>query len=295
MDYDMYVQFMESADPYAPDYAAPVPVNSLVSDSSPVPDGLANYSEEVQARFGFYPIEVLKGNQRVPSAVYYLTKAADNWWATVGPDLRQDPGFSWEEFKVELRGQFYTERIKGIKCEEFLRLKQKGATVQDYHDKYVELMRFAQEIVPDEASKAWRFVRGLDWEVRRAIAPFLCSTLKEAYDRASDHYQVYLDQQEVYGRNKRKANDNQRKFRLENKKSNQGESNPKQGEKRGGTNQGKHSICWKCGKDHPGVNCQGMKIKCYKCGLTGHKYYECRTKVKKFPEPLTKYKSKRRI
>ncbi|XP_031119052.1 uncharacterized protein LOC116022468 [Ipomoea triloba] len=221
-------------------------------------------------------------DQRVPSAVYYLTKAADNWWATVRPDLLQDPGFGWEEFKVELRGQFYTERIKGIKCKEFLRLKQKGATVQDYHDKYVELMMFAQEIVPDEASKARRFVRGLDWEVRGAIAPFLCSILKEAYDRASDHYQVYLDQQEVYGRNKRKAYDNQRKFRLENKKSNQGESNPKQGEKRGGTNQGKHSVCWKCGKDHPGVNCQGMKIKCYKCGLTGHKYYECRTKVENF-------------
>ncbi|XP_031118969.1 uncharacterized protein LOC116022396 [Ipomoea triloba] len=96
-------------------------------------------------------------DQRVPSAVYYLTKAADNWWAT-----------------------------------------QKGATIQEYHDKYVELMRFAQEIVPDEASKARRFIRGLDWDVRSVIAPFMCSTLKEAYDRASDHYQVYLDQQEVY-------------------------------------------------------------------------------------------------
>ncbi|XP_031120622.1 uncharacterized protein LOC116023754 [Ipomoea triloba] len=128
-------------------------------------------------------------NQRVPSAVYYLTKAADNWWTSEGPDLLQDPEFGWEEFKEELRGQFYTERIRGIKCEEFLRLKQKGATIEEYHDQYVELMRFAQEIVPNEASKARRFVRGLDWDVRRAIAPFMCSTLKEAYDRASDHYQ----------------------------------------------------------------------------------------------------------
>ncbi|XP_031097046.1 uncharacterized protein LOC116001301 [Ipomoea triloba] len=203
-------------------------------------------------------------------------------WATVGPDLLQDPDISWEEFKEELRGQFYTERIKGIKCKEFLRLKQKGATVQDYYDQYVELMRFAQDIVPDEASKARRFVRGLGWDVRRAIAPFMCSTLKEAYDRASDHYQVYLDQQEVYSRNKRKADDKQGKFRSENKKSNQGESNPKQGEKRGGTNQEKRSVCRRCGRDHPGENCQGIKIKCFKCGLTGHKYYECRTRVENF-------------
>ncbi|XP_031095163.1 uncharacterized protein LOC115999455 [Ipomoea triloba] len=221
-------------------------------------------------------------NQRVSSIVYYLTKAADNWWATVGPDLLQDPDFGWEEFKEELRGQFYKERIKGIKCEEFLRLKQKGATVQDYYDQYVELMRFAQDIVPDEASKARRFVRGLDWDVRRAIAPFMCSTLKEAYDRASDHYQVYLDQQEVYSRNKRKADDKQGKFRSKNKKSNQGESNPKQGEKRGGTNQEKRFVCRRCGRDHSEENCQGIKIKCFKCGLTGHKYYECQTRVENF-------------
>ncbi|MEQ5248910.1 hypothetical protein, partial [Escherichia coli] len=82
-------------------------------------------------------------NQRVSSAVYYLTKAADNWWSTAGPDLLQEPDFGWEEFKEELRGQFYTERMKGIKCEEFLRLKQKGATVQAYYDQYVELVRFA--------------------------------------------------------------------------------------------------------------------------------------------------------
>ncbi|MEQ5213018.1 hypothetical protein ABN235_18875, partial [Morganella morganii] len=29
--------------------------------------------------------------QRVSSAVYYLTKAADDWWSMVGPDLLQGP------------------------------------------------------------------------------------------------------------------------------------------------------------------------------------------------------------
>ncbi|MEQ5220384.1 hypothetical protein ABN226_18495, partial [Morganella morganii] len=212
-------------------------------------------------------------DQRVSSAVYYLTKAADNWWSTAGPDLLQEPDFGWEEFKEELRGQFYKERIKGIKCEEFLRLKQKGATVQAYYEQYVELMRFAQSIVPDEASKARRFVRGLDWAVRSAIAPFMCTTLKEAYDRASDHYQVYLDQQEVYGKNKRKVDDSPGKFRPDNRELNQGRFNLMQG----GKNQRKSSACRRCGRDHLGKNCQGERIKCYRCGFLGHRYYECRT------------------
>ncbi|XP_031109709.1 uncharacterized protein LOC116013888 [Ipomoea triloba] len=225
-------------------------------------------------------------NQRVSSAVYYLTKAADNWWAAAGPELLQNLDFGWEEFKEELRGQFYTERIKGIKCEEFLRLKQKGETVQSYYDKYVELMRFAQDIVPDEASKARRFVRGLDWDVRRAIAPFMCSTLKEAYDRTSDQYQVYLDQQEVYGKNKRKADDRQRRFKANDGESNQGGFQQRQGERRGGTDQRKQLGCRRCGKYHPGENCQGIRIRCFRCGLLGHKINECQTRVENFRNPL---------
>ncbi|XP_031111767.1 uncharacterized protein LOC116015734 [Ipomoea triloba] len=232
-------------------------------------------------------------NQRVSSAVYYLTKAADNWWATVGPTLLQDPAFGWEEFKVELREQFYTERIKGIKCEEFLRLRQKGATIQEYYDQYVELMRFAQEIVPDEASKARRFVRGLDWSIRGMIAPFMCATLKEAYDRASDHYQVYLDQQEAYGRNKRKADDNSRKFQAGNKKANQGGFNTVQG--RGGFDKGRRSNCPRCGRDHPGENCQGMRTRCYQCGNFGHKAAQCRSQGNSPQKPLQNENQGRRF
>ena len=187
---------------------------------------------------------------------------------------------------MELREQFYTERIKGIKCEEFLRLKQKGATIEEYHDQYVELMRFAQEIVPDEASKARRFVRGLDWSIRGMIAPFMCSTLKEAYDRASDHYQVYLDQQEVYGRNKRKADDKSQKSSAGNKKATQESFNPMPGREREGSNWRNRHVCPRCGRNHPGENCQGMRIRCYKCGLLGHKAVECRTQVNNLQKPL---------
>ncbi|XP_031131817.1 uncharacterized protein LOC116033199 [Ipomoea triloba] len=301
LDYEDYAQYFLGDDPYAPGYAPDPPALLHDFDSDPILDSVPSDPpvwtpapcnplcrvDVVHASYGYYPIEGYirtfdkllnavncPANQRVSSAVYYLTKAADNWWATVGPDLLQDPAFGWEEFKVELREQFYTERIRGIKCEEFLRLRQKGTTVQEYYDQYVELMRFAQEIVPDEASKARRFVRGLDWSIRGMIAPFMCSTLKEAYDRASDHYQVYLDQQDVYGRNKRKADDKSQKFSSGNKKINQGSFDPIRG--REGFNRG----------NHPGENWQGAKPKCYKCGLLGHKSYQCHRQMDSPQKPF---------
>ncbi|XP_031105582.1 uncharacterized protein LOC116010351 [Ipomoea triloba] len=90
---------------------------------------------------------------------------------------------------------------------------------------------------------------------------------------------------EVYDKNKRKVDDGPGKFRPDNKKPDQGRFNPMQGERKGGMNQRRNSTCRRCGRDHLGENCQGEKIRCFKCGFLGHKYYECRTKMDNFRDP----------
>ena len=71
MDYDSYVQYLVGVDPYTSGYAPPVPVDSLVPDSSPIPDVPTNFSDEVQASFGFYPFEVLEGSNSLEFIIHY--------------------------------------------------------------------------------------------------------------------------------------------------------------------------------------------------------------------------------
>nr|GMD16165.1 probable serine/threonine-protein kinase clkA [Ipomoea batatas] len=37
----------------------------------------------------------------------------------------------------------------------------------------------------------------------------------------------------------------------------------------------RHYYCQKCGKDHPGIDCQGNIVACLNCGKRGHRAFEC--------------------
>ncbi|CAH9108797.1 unnamed protein product, partial [Cuscuta europaea] len=128
--------------------------------------------------------------QRVDIAAYYLHQEADNWWATDGPALRQQPNLSWESFKEAMRERFYPEHVKAEKYEEFLYLKQGDMSVQDYYAKFVALARFARALVPDENSKARKFIHGLNFDTQKAVSVLGCQTLNEAYTKAALHYRV---------------------------------------------------------------------------------------------------------
>ncbi|CAH9070981.1 unnamed protein product [Cuscuta europaea] len=224
--------------------------------------------------------------QRVDITAYYLHQEADNWWATDGPALRQQPNLSWEAFKEAMRERFYPEHVKAEKYEEFLYLKQGDMSVQDYYAKFVALARFARALVPDENIKARKFIHGLNFDTQKAVSVLGCQTLNEAYTKAALHYRVQRLQRDAYKRNKRGDDDDQPP------REKRGRPNPPEqrtqwrGDDRnrnqGGRNfQGKgptgerYYHCKLCQKNHPGRDCAGNEVKCYDCGRMGHKAYEC--------------------
>ncbi|CAH9109141.1 unnamed protein product [Cuscuta epithymum] len=232
-------------------------------------------------------------DQRINTAAYYLRQEADNWWATTALTLRQQPDFSWETFKEEMRKRFYPEHVRAEKYEEFLHLKQVGMTVQEYHAKFLNLARFAPTLVPDEIEKTNKFIRGLNFETQKALCVSECQTLNDAYNKAGKHYRVQQLQKKTLKRARKGTEEESKRggkrhklinqpgeTHIGNKINNQGQD---QKRKKKNHTEKTHFYCSKCGKDHPGKYCDRTLVRCFHCDKLGHRVFECHSRKKGIP------------
>lgn len=55
----------------------------------------------------------------------------------------------WDEFNYAFRDHFILKELKEAKIEEFVNLKKDGMNVKEYGIKFIQLSRYALEMVPD--------------------------------------------------------------------------------------------------------------------------------------------------
>ncbi|CAH9126180.1 unnamed protein product [Cuscuta epithymum] len=219
--------------------------------------------------------------QRVNIAVYYLHQEADHWWAATGPALLEQPGFDWEDFIVALRDRFYPDHVKEANYDEFVNFKQGDLTVQEYHTKFVQLARFAKDLVSTEASMTRRFVNGLNYGAQKFVTVAEPRNLNEAYRKAGKYYLVHQKEREAQKRDRKNAEMEQqqkkaRTDRPEQRQNNQGgRTIHGHGQGRIQPTQTRYYKCKLCPNNHPGKDCAGNAVKCYNCNRMGHRAYEC--------------------
>ncbi|CAH9075135.1 unnamed protein product [Cuscuta europaea] len=224
--------------------------------------------------------------QRVNIAVYYLHQEADHWWAANGLALLGQPGFDWEDFIVALRDRFYPDHVKEANYEEFVNFKQGDLTVHEYHTKFVQLARFAKDLVSTEASMTRRFVNGLNFGAQKFVTVAEPQNLNEAYRKAGKYYLVHQKEREAHKRDRKNAEVEQQQ-----KKAKIDRPEQRQNNQGGGRFQGqnqrrdreRHYYCKRCNRDHPGVNCDGSQTKCFNCDKLGHRAFECNSKKADIP------------
>ncbi|XP_022151688.1 uncharacterized protein LOC111019603 [Momordica charantia] len=99
---------------------------------------------------------------KVKGAVFMLRGEALNWWDVVATveDHTNEP-ITWTTSKDLLYDYYFPKTIKDEKEIEFLHLTQRTLMVAQYEKKFTEFSRFALDLIPTEARKIKRFVRGL--------------------------------------------------------------------------------------------------------------------------------------
>ncbi|MQL96859.1 hypothetical protein Taro_029538, partial [Colocasia esculenta] len=126
--------------------------------------------------------------ERVLLASYQLQAQALTWWSAEwettfqSRPLRQIP---WQEFVVSFERAFCPTYVRTERLYQFLDLQQRDSTVVQYRARFVELGRYAPQIMGDEGLRTQQFVRGLRPELRQALIVARVTDLDAAYQTAA--------------------------------------------------------------------------------------------------------------
>ncbi|XP_056695508.1 uncharacterized protein [Spinacia oleracea] len=235
-------------------------------------------------------------NLKVPSAVFYIREEADMWWNRAKATLQQQANFGWEQFKIAIRAKFLPPHAKKQKNLEFISLKMEGTnmTIHEYHQKFIDLMRFAPETVPTEEIKAQKFELGLSYELQEKLSGENFTCMDVCYGKAAHLEGIKLRKEASSAGDKRKDNAVQNHHRFDKKpkfgnnfnggshgNGKQPNGNRFEGKKSGNGGQTqRYHYCKNCPNNHPGKDCNGELVECNKCGKKGHRRYECYSNVK---------------
>ncbi|XP_021738194.1 uncharacterized protein LOC110704684 [Chenopodium quinoa] len=223
---------------------------------------------------------------RVDQAAMYLKEKADIWWRDNGDVISAEANFCWETFKTKFREKFYPPFLRKQKAQEFINLQMNNMSITEYYNKFINLSRFAPEVVPTEELKAQRFEQGLTKQLQKDLAGKTFKTLDKVYRRAMHMYSLNVrsapESASVGEKRKDLGNlSNQGNFKKPRNENFLNRNFHNNGGSFRTTGQAeRHYNYKKCGKDHPGKDCDGNLVVRRFCHKKGHIEFECFTKLK---------------
>ncbi|XP_055814193.1 uncharacterized protein LOC129883587, partial [Solanum dulcamara] len=125
--------------------------------------------------------------------VSYQLKDVANVWYNQWEESRgkdAEPAL-WDEFERAFLDNFFPQELREAKIEEFVNLKQESMTVKEYSLKFIQLSKYAPEMIPHMRSKMRKFVSGLGKHVKKE-----CKAMLMISDMDFSRLMVYAQQVE---------------------------------------------------------------------------------------------------
>lgn len=95
--------------------------------------------------------------------------------ATLILELGEHIPITWERFNRQFNDWFFPHEQTELRARELLELTQGDMNVEQCSNKFTELLRYAPKIVPDDETKAERFLCGLQSKIRGRV---MCHVVK---------------------------------------------------------------------------------------------------------------------
>jgi hypothetical protein len=204
--------------------------------------------------------------QKVQYIALQLTGEARRWWNSKKVLFGGETVITWEMFKVEYNRRFFPRAQRQLRAIEFQNLVQGTMTVEQYSARFMELARFAANLIPDEESKAERFENGLNPLIKERVICLeikvfarlveVASLAKRGIHESAAAYDLKrrLKQQTSYSE-KRPAIENDSKLAV--------------GKSFSTALENQRPSCNRCGKLHGG-ECKVIGTTYFQCGKIGH-------------------------
>jgi hypothetical protein len=127
--------------------------------SSPDPLHADNWLKSVDKMLN---IAQCSDREKVLYAFGRLTGPAADWWDSYVAAHDDADTITWAEFTTQFRNYHIPVGLMKIKKKEFLSLKQGNMSFNEYHDKFIQLSRYAPDEVADDEKKQEHFTEGLN-------------------------------------------------------------------------------------------------------------------------------------
>ena len=131
----------------------------------------------------YFRICQLSDNLKVDTATMHLSDDAKLWWRTKHADIEEGKIKidTWEEFKKELKDQFYPENTEFVARMKLQEIRHKGS-IRDYVKEYSACMLDIRDM--NEKDRLFNFVHGLQEWAQREVLRAKVDTLSAAMTAA---------------------------------------------------------------------------------------------------------------
>jgi hypothetical protein len=113
-----------------------------------------------------------------------LLGPATYWWDSYTASHDAADTITWAEFTTQFRNHHIPAGLMKIKNKEFLSLKQGSMSVSEYHDKFIQLSRYAPDEVAEDERQHEHFIEGLNGPLQYALVAHTFPSFQRLLDKA---------------------------------------------------------------------------------------------------------------